>query len=559
MKNLLHFILAAWLVFPNTSAAQKTDPVEKEKKQIIQTIEKYGKQLYVDQNIDAVEELYPSKGISISISNHVVDEGTLESISERALDFFTKYKGVTYQLKPDPYIHISEDGNTAFVYATEVADFEIVETGKNMKFIDTGLMVLIKKNGKWKMLLETNDQLAEGDAFEVDKNVLNTYDGAYLNETTKNKITVSNDGKNIIYTTAKGNESTWIPKSENTFKLKGKSPTITFGRDKNGKISHFTVISGSYVGIRTKVQDDEAIAGVEWKKYESARSYLTGGDPSSNSEENAGYVKSVGDEPKGNGIWYSVLEADKYLGKRIKLSVNLKTENVENNAGMFMRVNGENRKILAMDNMRNDRALKATTDWKSFDMVLDVPEISQNIVCGLALEGAGQVWAKDLKLEVVDESVAVTDNYDYWIEDFYSGNYEKAIPSLERSIEGKKGRLDKYYSIYYYVALMETGQKEKANAFIADFAHAQKDDEWVSQIACFLCGDLKEKKFLKESDHENTTTDLEQKCEAYYFMGLVDKYNNNMSRAKECFEKCLATNQTNFIEYNLAQLELENL
>jgi hypothetical protein len=71
-----------------------------------------------------------------------------------------------------------------------------------------------------------------------------------------------------------------------------------------------------------------------------------------------------------------------------------------------MRVDGAG-SLLAFDNMQN-RPIKGTTDWKRYDVVLDVPPEAKALAFGLLLAGNGQIWFDDLRLEVVDRSVAVT-------------------------------------------------------------------------------------------------------------------------------------------------------
>jgi hypothetical protein len=56
----------------------------------------------------------------------------------------------------------------------------------------------------------------------------------------------------------------------------------------------------------------------------------------------------------------------------------------------------------------SDRAIKGTSDWKKYVVVLDVPESAQEIAFGLLLTGAGQVWMDDLAFEVVGKDIPTT-------------------------------------------------------------------------------------------------------------------------------------------------------
>jgi len=56
----------------------------------------------------------------------------------------------------------------------------------------------------------------------------------------------------------------------------------------------------------------------------------------------------------------------------------------------------------------HDREIKGTSDWKKYEIVLDVPEISDTIDFGFGNDGKGQVWADDFQFEVVGQDVPTT-------------------------------------------------------------------------------------------------------------------------------------------------------
>lgn len=99
--------------------------------------------------------------------------------------------------------------------------------------------------------------------------------------------------------------------------------------------------------------------------------------------------------------------AKAFLGKRVRMSAWVKAENVEKWAGLWLRVDGLN-KELAFDNM-GKRPIKGTLDWQRYDVVLDVAPEAQSLAFGILLDGPGHVWLDDLRFEIVDTSVAITD------------------------------------------------------------------------------------------------------------------------------------------------------
>jgi hypothetical protein len=120
----------------------------------------------------------------------------------------------------------------------------------------------------------------------------------------------------------------------------------------------------------------------------------------------AGYLKSR-EEVSGFGTLMQQFQAADYLGKRVRLSAAVRTENVDKWAGLWMRVDGAERGSLSFDNMQ-DRPIKGTTGWARYDVVLDVPENATLIALGMLVSGPGSAWLDDVKFEVVEKSVPTT-------------------------------------------------------------------------------------------------------------------------------------------------------
>jgi hypothetical protein len=96
--------------------------------------------------------------------------------------------------------------------------------------------------------------------------------------------------------------------------------------------------------------------------------------------------------------------ADKYGGQRVRFSAYVKTEKIQDWAGLWMRVD-KNSASVSFDNMA-DRPLKGTTDWQNYQVVLDVPQAATGIYFGILLTGPGAVWISSAKFEVVGSEVS---------------------------------------------------------------------------------------------------------------------------------------------------------
>jgi len=109
---------------------------------------------------------------------------------------------------------------------------------------------------------------------------------------------------------------------------------------------------------------------------------------------------------EGFGTLMQSIAADQYRGKRVRFRAFAKTEAVSQWAGLWMRVD-KGSAVVAFDNMQS-RPLKGTSEWRSFDIVLDVPEDATGISFGVLLTGNGSVWISDADFAMVSVEVATT-------------------------------------------------------------------------------------------------------------------------------------------------------
>ena len=124
--------------------------------------------------------------------------------------------------------------------------------------------------------------------------------------------------------------------------------------------------------------------------------------------KNALSIKSIDSKIIGFGALNQTFLADKYLGKRIRMTGYLKSKDVKGWSGLMLRVDKEDAtKYLQFDNMF-DRSIRGTTEWKKYELVLDVPKSASRIIFGALLNGTGQIWFEKITFEEVDLSVPVT-------------------------------------------------------------------------------------------------------------------------------------------------------
>jgi hypothetical protein len=148
-----------------------------------------------------------------------------------------------------------------------------------------------------------------------------------------------------------------------------------------------------------------------------AQDYEMGTDPGAgHNGKNAATIRSVRRKIEGFGTLMQTFAADKYKGKRLRLTGYIKAADVEDWAALWFRVDGKTmnpvtgknvRKVLSFDNM-STRPITGTQDYTKCEIVLDVPDSATYIAYGALLDGTGQIWFDNLKFDVVTTDVPVT-------------------------------------------------------------------------------------------------------------------------------------------------------
>lgn len=131
----------------------------------------------------------------------------------------------------------------------------------------------------------------------------------------------------------------------------------------------------------------------------------------SHTESYAGTTSSIlrsgEQEPEHFCALSQSISSSNYQGKRVRFSAWVRSEGVVHGAGLWMRVDGPEGKVLSFDNM-SDRPIRQTRDWQHYAIILDVPPQAHHITYGALLTGEGKMLWDAARLEVVDEAIPTT-------------------------------------------------------------------------------------------------------------------------------------------------------
>ena len=166
----------------------------------------------------------------------------------------------------------------------------------------------------------------------------------------------------------------------------------------------FLIILANQSNAQNNCLKGWTLDGNKWDNYEMGCDTII-----FHSGNTSAYLKSVKQKIKGFGTIMQAINAGQYHGKRIRFSAWVKAKDVDDWAGLWMRVDDYNvfNIALSFDNMF-DRPVKGTKDWQKFSIVLDVPVTGSKILLGALLSGTGKIWMDDVKIEIVDNTVPVT-------------------------------------------------------------------------------------------------------------------------------------------------------
>jgi len=119
-------------------------------------------------------------------------------------------------------------------------------------------------------------------------------------------------------------------------------------------------------------------------------------------------IESLEKEIDGFATIMQTCDAKNYLGTKVKMTGYIKSENLADWSGMWMRVDAkDSHESLAFDNMQ-DRAVRGTTDWTKYEIVLDVPVESGTLNFGVLMSGTGKIWFDNVSFEILDNKTPVS-------------------------------------------------------------------------------------------------------------------------------------------------------
>ncbi len=123
----------------------------------------------------------------------------------------------------------------------------------------------------------------------------------------------------------------------------------------------------------------------------------------SNPDRNAELLESTSAQPQRFGTLFyddqkSLVESNR-LGRRVRYTVPLRTENAQGAGIWFVVFSGE--RVVGFG--RTSRPINGTTKWNKYDVILDLPQDATRLVYGLSMNGTGKIWSDGMDITAIGD------------------------------------------------------------------------------------------------------------------------------------------------------------
>jgi len=250
-SSLLLIAVLSVLVVSNFLFAQKTD-IEKAKIEIQNMYDEWN-QFLLKGNVDDLKKFYPDDYKGYYIYNGNITETSFEESSK---DFTRQFKDGIYtrmEFTEAPKIFVSSCGTMAWTLSEGIFEYKSNKSNKTSITTFAGIEVLEKINGQWVTIGSSASYIPLRDSIIVDEITLVDYEGKYKSGKSGNIYEVTVKEGNLVFT-RDGQVTVYTPQSDCSFFTKGQAHNIIFGRDKNGKVTHYTWTKDNYSSTVNKIE-----------------------------------------------------------------------------------------------------------------------------------------------------------------------------------------------------------------------------------------------------------------------------------------------------------------
>jgi lipoprotein NlpI len=173
----------------------------------------------------------------------------------------------------------------------------------------------------------------------------------------------------------------------------------------------------------------------------------------------------------------------------------------------------------------------------------------------------------DLEGAIADYNRTIELDTKYSAAYFYRGIAKQAKGDLKGAIGDINGAIERsdqdfYPRLFLWLMRSRLGESDAANKELAAFLDKRRNaapEEWTPKVAGYLLGNVSEADLFAAAKSSDAKKERGLLCEAWFFAGMKKLLGGDKAAAADYFRNSIATERTDFIEYQLAQSELKAL
>jgi hypothetical protein len=136
-----------------------------------------------------------------------------------------------------------------------------------------------------------------------------------------------------------------------------------------------------------------------WRLMGARTTHESGIDTRGQEGISGAFLRSTNADAEVVATLRQTIKADDYRGKQLRFSGDVKVEQAEQQAGLYIRTN---RQHVRDGRLRPENVARGTHDWMRYEATIPVPEDALFIRFGIGLQGKGQIWLAHAQLDVIE-------------------------------------------------------------------------------------------------------------------------------------------------------------
>ena len=139
----------------------------------------------------------------------------------------------------------------------------------------------------------------------------------------------------------------------------------------------------------------------------------------------------------------------------------------------------------------------------------------------------------------------------------YRGDFDRAAIEFDRALQNSEGDAQVYTALWLHIALTRAGRGEQTP--LKEVVAQMNPERWPYPAVQMFLGEIPPQAAVRAAASPVAGDELMRRCEAWFYAGEKYLIDGDTGYAREAFRSAVATEITDFLEYDWSVRELERL